>query len=84
MRGRKKCLQNYPKYLDGRTQIGGLCLYGMIILIILIILISDLKKIWFEVVNWTKPVQDRLRKSVLLNTGVTFRVPKGVQNILTS
>jgi hypothetical protein len=35
---KKKCLQNYPKYLDGRAQIGGLYLYGMIILI------SDLKK----------------------------------------
>jgi hypothetical protein len=33
-----------------------------------------LKQIRFEVVNWTKLAQDRLRKSVL-NTGVTFRVP---------
>ena len=29
----KKCLQNYPKYLEGRAQMGGLCLYGMTILI---------------------------------------------------
>jgi len=26
-------------------------------------------------VNWTKLAQERLRKSVLLTTGVTFRVP---------
>jgi hypothetical protein len=63
----RKCLQNYPKYLEGRAQMGAMCLYEMIILITVL-------KIWFEVVNWTKLAQDRLRKSVL-NTGVTFQVP---------